>query len=120
MADRIILENLGFDGHTGLLPAERDTGVRFRVDVELEVDLARAGARDRLADTVDYRHVADLVLEVGAGRSFHLVERLAGEIAREVLERFPPVLAVTVHVRKLVPVLAGHPESVGVRITRRR
>ncbi len=120
MADHIILENLCFDGHTGLLPAERDTGVRFRVDVELEADLSRACASDKLADTVDYRHVADLVLEVGTGRSFSLVERLAEEIAAEVLARFSGVTAVTVRLRKLVPVLAGHPESVGIRITRRR
>lgn len=120
MPDLIVLESLAFDGRTGLLPGERDTGVRFRVDVELELDLARASQTDRLADTVDYRHVADLVLEVGTQRSFQLVEKLAGEIAREVLERCPPVQGVTIQVRKLVPVLAGHPDAVSVRLTRRR
>ena len=120
MPDRIILESLAFDGRTGLLPGERDTGVRFRVDVELEVDLGQASRSDRLADTVDYRHVADLVLEVGSQRSFQLVEKLTGEIAREVLARFPRVDGVTMQVRKLVPVLAGHPDSVAIRLTRRR
>jgi len=120
MPDRIILESLAFDGRTGLLPGERDTGVRFRVDVELEVDLAKAGRSDRLADTIDYRHVADLVLEVGTQRSFQLVEKLTGEIAREILDRFRTVDAVTVQVRKLVPVLSGHPDAVAIRITRRR
>ena len=120
MADRILVDNISFDGRHGLLPAERDVGVRFRVDLELHADLNAACASDHLSDTVDYRHVADLALEVGTQRSFHLVERLAQEIATAILGRFEGVERVTVQVRKLMPVLAGHPESVGVRITRGR
>ena len=120
MTDRIILESLSFDGRHGALPFERDTGVRFQVDLELDVDLRPAGEADDLARTVDYRHVAELVLEIGTQRSFQLVERLADQIALGILEGFAGVLSLTVTVRKLVPVLAGHPESVGVSIFRSR
>jgi len=120
MADLIRVIRLTFDGRHGLLPAEKETGVVFEVDLELEADLSAARASDRLADTVDYRDVASTVLEIGTGRSFHLVEKLASEIADAVLERHPKVDAITLDVRKLVPVVAGHPSSVGVRVTRRR
>lgn len=119
-ADLIRLRNLTFDGRHGALRFERETGVRFRVDLDLELDLQAACETDDLASTVDYRDVAARVLDVGTGRSFQLVERLADEIARDVLLRFPRVEAVTVQVRKLVPVLAGHPEAVGVRLRRTR
>lgn len=120
MYDRIHIETLSFDGRHGALPFERETGVRFQVDLELEVDLRAAAQSDDLEQTVDYRHVAALALEIGTTRSFQLVERLADEIARSVLNGFADVHGITVTVRKLVPVLAGHPESVGVSIHRSR
>lgn len=120
MKDLIYIDRLSFDGRHGALPFERDTGVRFQVDLEMQADLAPSCRTDSLGDTVDYGHVAALVTEIGAQRSFHLVERLADEIATSILERFVRVEAVTVIVRKLVPVVSGHPESVGVRIHRTR
>ncbi len=120
MTDRILIDSLSFDGRHGALPFERDTGVRFEVDLELEVDLGPSGRSDDLDDTVDYRHVAALALEIGTTQSFQLVERLADQIAGAVLEGFPAVLALAVTVRKLVPVLPGHPASVGVCVHRSR
>ena len=120
MEDRIYIDRLSFDGRHGALPFERDTGVRFQVDLEMHADLGPSCHTDSLADTVDYGHVAALVTEIGAQRSFHLVERLADEIATSILGQFPRVEAITVVVRKLVPVVSGHPESVGVRIHRTR
>jgi len=120
VSDRIVIENLSFDGRHGCLPFERETGVRFQVDVELEADLSQSAESDDLAHTVDYRNVAELVIEIGTERSFQLVERLADQIAREVLARFDRVQGLTVTIRKLVPVLAGRPEAVGVCIHRSR
>ncbi len=52
--DRILLEGMLFSGHHGTLPAERELGQRFAVDVELRCDLRAAGSTDDLAQTVDY------------------------------------------------------------------
>ena len=120
MIDRILIESLSFDGRHGALPFERETGVRFQVDLELEVDLGPAAESDNLDNTVDYRHVAALAVDIGTTRSFRLVERLADQIAGAILDGFQGVLALTVTVRKLVPVLPGHPESVGVCLHRSR
>ena len=120
MRDRILVEGLHFDGRHGLLPAERETGVRFRVDLELEANLAPSAASDRLVDTVDYREVAACIERLMVGESYSLVERLGAEICGEILKSFPAIDGVRLQLRKLVPETKGHPEAVGVKITRRR
>ncbi len=83
-------------------------------------DLQRAIRSDSLSDTVDYREVHALVLEIGReSTSFHLIESLAGRIAEEILRRFP-VLEVNIKVRKETPLLAGIVDYVGAEVTRTR
>src|SRR5439155_22408255 len=62
--DRLLLEGMTFFGRHGVLPAERELGARFRVDVVIEADLAAAGRSDRLEDTVDYVRAYSVVREV--------------------------------------------------------
>src|ERR687893_2894426 len=55
--DRILLEGMVFHGRHGTLPAERELGQPFVVDLELRLDLRPAGLSDDLARTVDYGEV---------------------------------------------------------------
>ena len=55
--DRVQLEGMVFNGRHGVTAAERARTQPFTVDVELEVNAARAGRSDRIEDTVDYRKV---------------------------------------------------------------
>jgi len=52
--DRILLEGMIFHGRHGTLPAERELGQPFVVDIELRLDLQAAGLSDDLTQTVDY------------------------------------------------------------------
>ncbi len=52
--DRIELRGLRALGTHGVLPEEQERPQPFEVDLDLEVDLRRAGRSDDLADTVDY------------------------------------------------------------------
>ena len=115
--DRIRIRGIQFFGHHGVTPAEREVGQRLVVDVELRLDLRRAGSRDRLEDTVNYAEVHDLVCEVGRGESVALLEALADRMAWAVLRRFGP-REVTVAIRKPAPPIDGVMESVGVEVTR--
>jgi len=111
------VQGIQFFGRHGVTPAEREVGQRFVVDVELRLDLARAGASDRLEDTVNYVAVHDLVRELGRGAPVCLLEALAERIARAILQRFDPK-EVTVRVRKPAPPIDGVMEWVGVEVTR--
>ena len=98
--DRILLEGMVFHGRHGTLPAERELGQPFAVDVELRLDLRPAGLSDDLTQTVDYGEVHNKVKEIVEGPPVNLTETLAERIAATVLREHPPVEAVRVKVAK--------------------
>lgn len=119
-SDRIIVGGIKFHAYHGFTQLEREVGVRCSIDVEMVLDLSRAIRSDRLRDTIDYREVHALVLDIGRKRnSFHLIESLAGRIAEEILQRYS-VREVTVRVRKETPLLDGIVDFVGVQVSRHR
>ncbi len=104
MSDRILLERMRFEGRHGVGDEEREFPQEIEVDLEVETDLARAGASDDLAATIDYGPLIRLCRRVIEERSFHLLEAIADTIASAVLVS-TGATAVTVRVRKLaVPV----------------
>jgi dihydroneopterin aldolase len=119
--DRILLEGMVFHGHHGTLPAERELGQPFVVDVELRLDLRPAGLSDDLAQTVDYSEVHRRAREIVEGAPVDLTETVAERLATAILQDHPSVEAVRVkvakpHVRLDDTVLAGS----AVEILRRR
>ena len=120
MTDRIILRDLVFFAHHGILPAESQLGQDFSVTVELELSLATAGRSDRLADTVDYLAVREVVRRVIGGVRRQLLETLAETIAAGILRDFPQVIAVTVEVTKPRPPVEFRLSGISIRIRRDR
>jgi len=98
--DRILLEGMVFHGHHGTLPAERELGQPFIVDVELRLSLRPAGLSDDLAQTVDYGAVHRRAREIVEGEPLNLTETVAERIAATIMEDHPPVEAVRVKVAK--------------------
>jgi dihydroneopterin aldolase len=88
-SDKIYLDGLLFYGFHGVSPEEKTRGQRFRVDLELSVDLRKAGESDDLNDTVDYGDVYRLVKSVIEGPKCNLIESLAEEISRRILSDYP-------------------------------
>ncbi len=118
--DGLFIEALEFTGPHGVFPEERAHGCRFRVDLKLAVDLGTAGFSDRLADTVDYGRVAEVVVAAGGPPSVWLVERRAARLADAGLAGVPGVRVVDLTLRKLDPPVVGRPSAVGVRLRRAR
>ncbi len=116
--DRLLLHGMVFFGRHGNLPAERELGQRFSVDLELEVDTARAGGSDDLADTVNYSHAYADVKEVVEGEPANLLETVAARIAERALAR-GGVQAAVVRVSKTPPA-EGQFDSFAVEIRRSR
>lgn len=98
--DRILLEGMIFTGYHGTLPAERELGQRFIVDIELQCDLRPAGESDDLAQTVDYSEVYRAARAIVEGQPVSLTETVAERIASAVLTTQPRVEAVRVKVSK--------------------
>lgn len=98
---------------------ERRIGQRYRLDLELSLDLAGAGRTDDLHDTVSYAEIHDAAVAAVRGRPFKLIEAAADRVAEAMLDGFS-VGQVTVRLSKLLPPIDGVVASAGVEITRRR
>lgn len=98
--DRILLEGMTFNGYHGTLPAERELGQPFIVDIELRLDLRPAGTSDDLTETVDYGEVHRQAKEIVEGEPAGLTETVAERIAAAILERHELVEEVWVRVAK--------------------
>ena len=114
---RVELHGLELFAQHGVLPAEREQGQRFLVDVRLEPHDERAGESDDIGDAVDYRLVVAVVQEVSGGRAFHLLEAFAAAIAETLLARLP-LTWVEVTVRKPDVVLAVPVRDAAVTVER--
>jgi dihydroneopterin aldolase len=121
LSDSIQLRGLRALGTHGVLPEEQHRPQPFEVDLDLHVDLRRAGRSDALGDTVDYGAVTAAVAAVVAGPHAALLEHLAERIAAVALATGAPyTTAVTVTVRKTRPPVPFELASAGVRIHRQR
>jgi dihydroneopterin aldolase len=120
LPDSIQLRGLRALGTHGVLPEEQQRAQPFEVDLDLQVDLRRAGRSDALADTVDYGAVTAAVAAVVGGAHSALLEHLAERIAAAALAAGAPhATAVTVTVRKTRPPVPFELASAGVTIHRR-
>ncbi|SDR76892.1 dihydroneopterin aldolase [Opitutus sp. GAS368] len=119
-ADKLVLTDMTFRACHGVLPVERRRRQEFRVTVELEVSVARAGRSDSLADTIDYCAVQAVVREVVEGAHRKLIEALAEDIARRLLAAFPAAQAVVIELLKPSPPVDFEFGGVQVRIRRAR
>ena len=119
MTDHISLRGLRVHGRHGVLPAEREDGQEFVIDVDLEVDTQRASATDDLSDTVDYAALSDRIAGVVSGDPVNLIETLAARIADACLAE-PDVRAVTVEVHKPHAPVTVAVDDITVRIRRER
>lgn len=111
---------MAFYGFHGLFPEENKLGQRFVVDVDLFVDLKRAGKTDHMDDSIHYGQVYDNVKKIVEGKSRNLIEAVAEDIAHQLLVEFQLLQACTVKVIKPDPPIPGHYQSVSVEIYRER
>ena len=114
----IEVRDLRVTGVHGVLPEERERAQPFAVDLVAWVDLEAAQQSDDLADTVDYGALAQAAADVVGGRSYQLLEALAGRLASALLIVDARIEAVEVTVRKLRPPLPLDVGSTGVRVRR--
>ncbi len=110
---KIRLHNMTFYGFHGVSKAERETGRRFEVDCELELDIASAAQSDRLKDTVNYTKVYDTVERIVQRDRYNLLESVASRIAAELAAHFR-VRRVLVRVRKRIPPIPGNLDYIEV------
>jgi len=116
--DTLVLSRIAFQGRHGATEAERRTLRPFEADVEIEAPLGQARTSDKLGDTIDYREVAQIVVDLGTSETHHLLESLAGRMLDQLAAKFPRA-GFRVELRKLDPPGSpGSPAYAAVRMSR--
>jgi len=101
------LVNAVFYAHHGITQEEHRIGGRYEVDVAMELNVEAAAQADDLSKTVDYEGVYRLVHRLVTENKFYLIERLAYQIAHQILTTYPLIEAIAVTVRKPNPPVGG-------------
>jgi len=115
--DKMHINGLSFMCIIGTKPEERKKKQKVVIDVGLECELKKAGRSDKLADTVNYKKLADEIASLVRSSKFFLIEKLAETIARVCLND-SKVKGVMVRVTKPGALEMAH--SASVEICRRR
>jgi len=116
-SDRIFIRDLLVRCILGVEEGERREKQDVVVQVELWVDLRKAGRTDALADSIDYSVLKRQILQATESTQYRLIEALARRIADECLKD-QRIECVKVAVEK--PGVLRFARTVGVEILRRR
>ena len=120
MSDRIFIHGLSLHAYHGVMPHEAEVGQSFALDVVAEVDLAAAARSDKVADTVSYDRIVEVVSRAFCDRRYRLVEAAAGAVADVILAEFARITSVRVTVHKPHAPIPATFGDVGVEIVRSR
>jgi dihydroneopterin aldolase len=115
--DIIFIRDIKVETLIGAYEFERRQPRTLQVSIEIGRRSIQACRTDKLADTIDYAAVVDLVKDTFSSHNFHLLEPLAELIADLILQRFDAQWA-RVEVSKTGVV--ANARDVGVRIERNR
>ncbi len=76
--DKIYVNKMEFYGYHGVFPEETKLGQRFKVDLIVQTDLAKAGKRvTTLKTPINYGELYEVCKNVVEGEPFKLVEAVA-------------------------------------------
>jgi 7,8-dihydroneopterin aldolase/epimerase/oxygenase len=115
--DIVFLHGLRIDTVIGIFDWERQLKQTLILDLDMGADLSRAGRSDAIEDTIDYKAVTKRIFRLADEHAFLLVEALAENLARILLEEFG-LMWVRVKINKKGAV--RQVRDVGVIIERRR
>ncbi|MDD9899007.1 MAG: dihydroneopterin aldolase [Candidatus Melainabacteria bacterium] len=101
-ADCIILKDLQAFCKLGSYDFERVLGQCVFMNLEMELDLSKAGKSNDIVDSIDYVEVAVAIRELCQSKEFHLIEHLAHEIIEMLFERFSKLEGIVIEINKTI------------------
>jgi len=109
----IYIKDLIVGGKHGVHAHEKTNPQRFRINLELTVDTEKPSKSDDIKDTVNWSHIRKTIIQTVEANSFNLMERLAREIAQQILKD-KTIDELSLSIDKLDAFETGTP---GIRIT---
>lgn len=113
--DIVYIRDLRIKARIGIYPWEKAIQQQVRIDLEMAWDNMIPAASDKIEDTLNYKTAAQRVVQLVEADHYDLVERLAEEIAKTLMQEMN-VLWIRVTVGK--PFAVKGSAEVGVQIER--
>jgi len=88
VSDIVYIRGLKTEAVIGVYDWERDIRQTLVLDLDMATDIRAAGASDDVTDTLDYAAVSQRVLDYVSASEFKLIEALAEQVARLVMDEF--------------------------------
>lgn len=111
----ILLKEIRCYAYHGVAPQENLIGNEYIIDLKLKVDISKAAQTDKVADTVNYAEVHQVIMAEMAVPS-KLLEHVGGRIVEKLFQQFPTLEEIELHLSKRNPPMGADIESAGIEL----
>ena len=112
----LFIDNLEVFANHGLFEEENKLGQKFIFDIECELNYKNAMFSDEMMDSISYADIAEVVVKTATTNTFNLLERLAGEILKNIFTEFPQIENINLKINKPGAPIKYHFEKCGVEV----
>ncbi len=112
----LFIDNLEVFANHGLFEEENKLGQKFIFDIECELNYKKAMFSDEMTDSISYADIAEVVVETATTNTFNLLERLAGEILKNIFTEFSQIVNINLKINKPGAPIKYHFEKCGVEV----
>ena len=91
MKTKLFINNLEIFANHGLFEEENKLGQKFIFDIECELNYKKALFSDEMTDSISYADIADVVVKTATTNTYNLLERLSGEILKNIVNEFTQI-----------------------------
>lgn len=98
---RLSIKNAEFYGYHGAKQEEHTLGGRYQIDLDMYYDAKLAIDKDQVQYAVNYENALYCIEEVISDDSYNLIETIAYDILKFLMDRTPQIEKATIRVRKL-------------------
>lgn len=112
----LFIDNLEVFANHGLFEEENKLGQKFIFDIECELNYKKAMISDEMTDSISYADIAEVVVKTATTNTFNLLERLAGEILKNIFTEFSQIENINLKINKPGAPIKYHFEKCGVEV----
>ena len=116
MKTKLFINNLEIFANHGLFEEENKLGQKFIFDIECELNYKKALFSDEMTDSISYADIADVVVKTATTNTYNLLERLVGEILKNIFNEFTQIEKIKLTVNKPTAPISYHFEKCGVKV----